>query len=94
LDEEQLSQLCKLTSLEELTVELDASIPIASAKQHITKLKGITSIVLNGVTKSALVGKLSQLKKLRRLALTVDGGPMGDWVEMQALEHVEQLDLG
>jgi hypothetical protein len=95
VDQEQLEQLCKLIGLEELTVELFPSVQPGSSKQQITKLKSLTSLVLNGVTHSALVGKLSQLKKLRRLTVTVNGCNLGsDGLELEALEHVEQLDLG
>jgi hypothetical protein len=50
--------------------------------------------VLNGVTSNALVGKMSQLKKLRRLAVTVASSVGSGGLELEALEHVEQLDLG
>jgi hypothetical protein len=94
IDQEQLEQLCKLTGLEELTVELDPLIPLASSKQHLTKLKGLNSLVMNGVTAKALVGKLSQLKKLRKLEVTVECSMGSGALELEALEHVEQLDLG
>ncbi|KAF6266026.1 hypothetical protein COO60DRAFT_639825 [Scenedesmus sp. NREL 46B-D3] len=93
LDQEQLEQLCKLTGLEDLTVELASSIPQAGLK-HITKLKGLSSLVLNGVAGQAVLGKLGQLKKLRRLAVTTGFSASSGWPAMEAVEHVEQLDLG
>jgi hypothetical protein len=93
LIEEHLLQLCKLTSLEHLTAELDPSIPHASLS-HITKLKGLSSLVLNGVASKALLAKLGQLKKLRRLSLTAAVGQLTGMPELDVLAHVEQLDLG
>jgi hypothetical protein len=91
--DQQVEQLCKLTSLEHLTVELDATISQASLK-HITKLKGLSSLVLNGVGSQALLAKLGQLKKLRRLSVSAAVSALSGWPELEALEHVEQLDLG
>lgn len=94
LTQEQLEQLCKLTGLESLTLELDSAISAAAFK-HITKLKGLSSLVLHGVASPPLLGKLGQLRRLRRLAVTVAVSAATGWPEeLQELEAVEQIDLG
>ncbi|WIA15982.1 hypothetical protein OEZ85_012722 [Tetradesmus obliquus] len=94
LTQEHLEQLCKLTGLESLALELDPAISAAAFK-HITKLKGLSSLVLHGVASPPLLARLGQLRRLRRLAVTVAVSATAGWPEeLQELEAVEQIDLG
>lgn len=93
LSKDQLDNLCKLTSLEELIFEPDTSVP-ASSFRSLSKLKALTSLVVNGTVSDAAAQKLGQLRKLRRLRVDIRLRAADGSVGLDALEDLQQLDLG